>query len=132
MMITRFDELWLEWVQYDQAHPEVFAYMVENVWARKRRGQKVGAIADIFEDVRWKSRLNPVDPEKEFKIGNCHKPFYARKLMHKVPEFEGFFRIKLMFSKNHKPLGKEFKPSDVQDDDGTNLFAEEPTQPDLL
>ena len=112
---NRFEEMKADFLKYHREHPEVYRLFTTFTLQLIGRGFKHGAVATIIERIRWETAVNPVDPEKEFKIGNNHKPFYGRLFMHHYPQHKGFFRTRMMFSKEHAPIGKNFVPSDARE-----------------
>lgn len=61
-------------------------------------GFKHYSVNGIFERIRWETDVWATGPD-QFKIGNNHRPFYARRWMDHNPEYSGFFRIRYQSSK---------------------------------
>ena len=112
-MKTRYDELRNQFIKYHTAHPEVYRMFRYFTFELINAGRKNSSVAMIIERIRWESSVNPVDPEKEFKIANDHKPFYARLFMYHYPRHNEFFRIRHTFSKDRPATGVVMTPDQV-------------------
>ena len=78
--------------QFHQANPHVYARLRRLALDLKRKGRSRYGINGLLEVVRWHMSMETTDPE--FKINNNHAPWYARLLMVREPELEGFFRTR--------------------------------------
>lgn len=78
--------------KFDADNPHV--YVMFAGYARQALSSKRNrfGIAAIWEHMRWELAFNTT--EKEFKINNNHRAYYARKIMADSKDFHGFFVTK--------------------------------------
>ena len=57
------------------------------------RGYNNYSINSVFERIRWHTDIE-TKCEREFKLSNNHRAYYARYFMHLHPKHDGFFRTK--------------------------------------
>lgn len=87
------DELKLKWWQFHRANPHVYDLVERFTFDAIRSGRETYSINSIFERIRWHTDIDTQD-EREFKLSNNHRAYYARLFMHLHPEHKGFFRTK--------------------------------------
>ena len=80
-MKTRYDEMLEQANQYHTDHPEVWDAFVQFTFDRIKKGYKNYSVYSIMERIRWDMGNVGGDGITEFKIGNNHRPFYARWFM---------------------------------------------------
>lgn len=73
-------------------HPEVERELVRLSRQALHRGKKVG-IKAVYEVARWNMNLER-DPAEEFKLNNNYTAHYARRIMAKHPDLDGFFETR--------------------------------------
>jgi len=78
---------------YHAEHPEVFAQFRLKALNIKHYGFKKYSHVTIIEAIRWDVDIGGGKP---FKINNDFKSLYARLMIDKYPEFEGFFELRTM------------------------------------
>ena len=96
---TRHDEMRRQVREFHKKHPEVWDLFVTFTFDRIERGFKHYSVNGIFERIRWDVGNVGGDGITEFKLGNNHRPFYARRFMKKYPKYDGFFRTRIQKSK---------------------------------
>ena len=111
MNTTRHDEMREAAIRFHREHPEVWQLFVRFTFELIHRGFQHYSARAIFHRIRWETAEAGVDQEKEFKIGNNHSPFYARRFMAMYPQYapvfdedgkkveHGFFRTREQISK---------------------------------
>ena len=102
-METRHDQIKYQVEAFHKKHPEVWDLFVKFTFDRINRGFKNYSVNGIFERIRWDVGNVGGDGVTEFKIGNNHRPFYARRFMRMYPEHDGFFRTRIQKSQFHLP-----------------------------
>lgn len=75
--------------EFHEANPHVYRELRRLALQMKARGREQWGIAGIFEVLRWNRAMQTDAPD--YKLCNTHRAFYARLLMEKEPELEGFF-----------------------------------------
>ena len=110
---TLKDERFEQWYTYHKKHPEAYEQFKHFTFELINMGHTNGSVTMVIERIRWEGLVNNINPKKEFKIGNNHKPFYARMFMAEHPEHDGFFIVRRQFSADKPPTGKEFTPMDI-------------------
>jgi hypothetical protein len=77
-------------IRFERQNSEVFEEMLRRARAIRDEGRKP-AIDVLANEIRWQGLdTNRTDG---FKIGNCHRPFYARKLQMVDPSLCGLFSM---------------------------------------
>ena len=113
--MTRLEQMQKAVKEYHQKHPEVWDAFERFTFDRIERGFKSYSVKAIFERIRWDMTDVGGDGVNEFKIGNNHPTFYARRFMKMYPQHEGFFRTRTQISAfSPARLDGEALPSDVQ------------------
>lgn len=78
--------------RFDRENPSVY-YLLQRFSDDVRlKGYKRYSINSIFERIRWHTAIETND--KDFKINNNHRAYYARKLMANDERFAGFFSVR--------------------------------------
>lgn len=114
-MDTRLDQMKQAVIEYHRTHPEVWDLFVKYTFDRINQGFKNYSVNGVFERIRWHKGNVGGDGHSEFKIGNNHRPFYARRFMKMYPQHDGFFRTRIQKSAFDSPLGSgEVRPSDIE------------------
>ena len=81
-------EFWI----FHRTNPHVYALFEAYALDQLYEGRKRGSINEIFEKVRAQLKIQTTD--KQFKLNNNHRSFYARLLMDLRPELDGFFQLR--------------------------------------
>lgn len=79
--------------EFHRDNPEVFAQLVKLSLDLKKRGRARYGIGGLFEVVRW-HRAMSTRAYDGFKLNNNHRAYYARMIMEKLPELDGFFELR--------------------------------------
>lgn len=79
--------LWREFLEFHNAHPEVFHVFEAEVMRAVNEGREKYSIYIIREEVRWKLR-------KRYKFSNSFAPYYARIFIEKYPALKGLFTLR--------------------------------------
>ncbi len=83
-----------QWWAFHRRNPGVFKSFRDNALRMKACGRKRYSAWAIINKVRWDYDLKTEGDE--FKINNNHIALYARYMIHKHPEFKGFFNLRGM------------------------------------
>ncbi len=113
-MKTRHDEMLEQAKKYHKDHPEVWDAFVDFTFDRIKKGYNNYSVYSIMERIRWDMGQIGGDGITEFKIGNNHRPFYARWFMEQYPEHAGFFRTRQQNSHMNPATGLDMKPDMVK------------------
>ena len=82
--------------QFDVFHeqnPQIYFELVKLANELKLKGRKKYGIKSLFEIIRWHRAMSTSGDE--FKLNNNHAPFYARLIMARESDLEGFFEIRI-------------------------------------
>lgn len=111
-MENRLEEMRKQVSEYHKRHPEVWDLFVSFSFQMINKGYKNYSAKAVFERIRWEKDAGG-NGITEFKIGNNHPSFYARRFMKMYPEYDGFFRTRKQTSEDAPPTYKpEMKPKD--------------------
>ena len=77
---------------YHQLHPEIFQLFAKYAYEMRKTGRKRYSAKTIMERIRWHCDVS--NPGEDWSINNDWTAMYARLLVHKIPEFEGFFEFR--------------------------------------
>ena len=77
---------------FHQANPHVYANLRCLALDAKRKGRQVG-IKMLYEVLRWQYAMQTTD-DSDFKLNNSYTSFYARLLMEREPELQGYFETR--------------------------------------
>lgn len=80
--------------EFHQANPHVAQALAEMAFALRNRGHDHFGMKALFEALRFQYALQTNDPNSEFRLNNNYTALYARYLMKKYPELEGFFETR--------------------------------------
>ena len=90
---TRPEQLFDEWLTFHESNPMIYIELCRMALELLDAGRSRYGIHGLFEVLRWhRARLQTTD--EEFKINDHHAPFYARLLMIREAQLEGFFTLK--------------------------------------
>lgn len=76
---------------FHYANPWVMDRLIEMALRLRARGIQHYGIAALYEVLRFDWTLQTDDPTSTLKLNNDYKPFYAREIMRRHPELDGFF-----------------------------------------
>jgi len=86
------DPLALKFRDFHRKNPKVYDQLRELALKMRRTGRKKYGIKSLFEVLRWHRALATTDDD--FKLNNNYTAYYARLLMEKEPELQGFFDLR--------------------------------------
>ena len=76
---------------FSAAHPSVLEALLVLTRQMKNRGFKKYSIMTLYGVVRYQLSLHSGE---DYKLNNNHMPYYAREIMSRDPELEGFFDLR--------------------------------------
>lgn len=76
--------------QYHKENPRIYEVFENLTFQTIAKGFSHYGVSGIFELIRWHTGVSAND--KEFKINNNYKPYYARLFEKNHPRHKGFFR----------------------------------------
>lgn len=79
------------WQAFHHANPWVMERLVEMARRLKTRGVKQYGIAALWEVLRYDWTLYTEDPTSTLKLNNDYRAFYAREIMRRYADLNGFF-----------------------------------------
>jgi hypothetical protein len=79
--------------EFHTQNPDVYQKLRSLALQMRRRGVEQYSIKSLFEVLRWHHALTTNDPSG-YKLNNNYTSFYARLLMEREPELEGFFELR--------------------------------------
>lgn len=77
---------------FHEANPQVYRAIREIALDLKKRNVRKAGMKAIFERLRWIYRLQTQG--EEYRLNNNYTAFYARMLMDREPELDGFFEVR--------------------------------------
>lgn len=81
---------------FHEANPHVYEAIASIAKGMKQSGWKRGSVYQIFERLRW---LHAIRTQGSvYKLNNNYRPFYARLVMEREPELQGFFELRVQRS----------------------------------
>lgn len=80
--------------EFHRANPHVYERLVALARQAKERGHNRLSIKMLYEVLRWEHYLTTTDPNSKFKLSNNYHSRYARLIMRRNPDLEGFFVLK--------------------------------------
>lgn len=83
----RFDE-------FHAANPHVYTRLRDLALDMRRRGRSRGSIELLFAGLRWEHWIATRDPNSDFRLNDHYTSRYARLLMQREPELDGFFETR--------------------------------------
>ena len=81
----------VEFLKFHKENPAIWALYKKFAYEAKQAGHTKLSSEIILNRVRWETTITTND--KQFKINNNHKPFYARMLMYRE-HFTNFFAMR--------------------------------------
>lgn len=92
-MIGVSEVLYKNFFKFHKKHPHVWEIFKVKAWQAKEAGKlKYGAKA-IMEAARWEYEITEKFGD-EFVINNNYTALYARMMVEKFPDFNGFFEFR--------------------------------------
>jgi hypothetical protein len=83
--------------RFHRENPHVFRKFKELAFAMRATGRTRYAARTIIEKLRWEYDIKTTG--EVFKINDNHIAMYARLLIHRYPQFEGFFELRVVRSR---------------------------------
>lgn len=83
-------------LDFHEAHPEVYAELVKLCRQARAAGYRQGGIAMVWEVLRWHRLFSPKHDVEDFKLNNNHKSRYARLIMEKEKDLADFFETRTL------------------------------------
>ena len=88
------DRIRAKFEAFHHANPRVYSELVEMARGLRARGIRHYGIAALYEVLRYNSTLRTGDEGSPYKLSNDYRAFYAREIMRRCPDLEGFFTTK--------------------------------------
>jgi hypothetical protein len=82
-------------LNFDEAHPEVYEYLMRLTGEVRDRGFKHYGVKALWERLRWHFQIEKGMGE-DFKLNNNFSSRYARKMMKEHPELADFFELRVL------------------------------------
>lgn len=83
---------------FHERNPIVYKTLVDLAREAKRKGRRQLGIAMLWERMRWELMINTdaghADLGDDFKLNNNYRSRYARLIMSREPDLDGFFTIR--------------------------------------
>jgi len=79
---------------FDEENPEVYRKLVELAHSVLKAGFRQYGIVCLFEVLRYEKDVRFGPTGGRFSFNNNYRAFYARKIMDREPELEGFFVLR--------------------------------------
>jgi hypothetical protein len=79
--------------RFHEANPHVYRELVRLARALKVRGFGHAGMKSLFEQLRWQWAWRTKGQER-YKLNNNYTAHYARLIMKREPDLEGFFRTR--------------------------------------
>lgn len=79
---------------YHKANPHVAVKLTEMAYTASKAGARNIGIAMLFEVLRWKTNIETIRTDGEFKISDPLAAPYARYIMQQNPLLRGVFKLK--------------------------------------
>ena len=92
----QIEKTMIDFRTYDIENPLIWQEFKKYSLQAKEKGFDNYSANGIFEIIRWNTTLKQRD---KYKVNNNYRPDYARKMMNKFPEFQGFFRTRVLKAK---------------------------------
>ena len=112
---TRADQIFAAFVVFHITNRHIYRLVEKFTFNRIYRGFKNYGIGAVIEAIRWHVDV-PTESEDGLKIRNDFRAYYARLFHVGHPEWKGFFRCRVLRSKN-KPAFKHDLPPQIDPDD---------------
>lgn len=75
-------------------NPQVYAELVERARRWKRAGHRHGSINMLFEAIRYDFGVRVGESGDGFRLNNNHRAYYARLIMRRELDLDGFFETR--------------------------------------
>lgn len=82
------------WAAFDAANPHVMTRLIAMARGLRDRGVRHYGMQALFEVLRYEAALRTSDPNSAFKLNNDYAAVYAREIMRRHPDLDGFFSIR--------------------------------------
>jgi hypothetical protein len=92
------DEIQARFLEFHEAHPEVYDALRRYAFRVMESGRKSYAIAAVWERLRWFWDFEREEDEEPPKLNNDFRSRYARLLMAREPELSGLFELRALKS----------------------------------
>jgi len=79
--------------QFHQDNPEVYLHLVQYAREVRARGYRKFGIGALWERLRWYTQIETTSGEP-FRLSNDFRSRYARLIMQREPDLEGFFNLR--------------------------------------
>jgi len=79
---------------FHHANPWVMDRLIQMARNLKTRGIRQYGIAALFEVLRYDWTIRTDDPTSQLKLNNDYRAFYARDIMRRCPDLDGFFNTR--------------------------------------
>ena len=76
---------------FHRANPLVMELLVDMAYKLRARGVRHYGIAALWEALRYDWTIRTSDPSSQLKLPNDYRAYYAREIMARHPDLEGFF-----------------------------------------
>ena len=84
-----------QWREFHALNPHIYRLLVRYSRQLKKAGEKQYSMVGLFEVIRFehyiKTRTLHSDP---FKLNNDYRSYYARLIMAKCKDLDGFFKVR--------------------------------------
>lgn len=77
--------------RFHEENPHVYDEIVRLARVARSRGRDRWSINGIFEVLRWSRMVTGGD---DFKLSNDYRALYAREVMRREPDLDGFFSLR--------------------------------------
>jgi len=112
MNYTRQDQIEENAKAFLKENPRAFGLFCQFTFEAIDKGFETYSAYAICERMRWEMTFFS-DTPTEFKLNNNYRPYFARWFMQTYPQFDGFFRLRKLTSKDHEPVTlPELTPAD--------------------
>jgi len=88
------------WQAFNYANPTVIVELTDMARRLKARGVEHYGIGALWEVLRYQ-RLVTDDPTSNFKLNDHYRAYYAREIMARNPDLEGFFATRRSAADEH-------------------------------
>ena len=85
-------DLVTEWKHFHVKNPEVYELFCVFTFQAINKGHHRLSSEMIINRIRWETSV--VTSDKDYKINNDYKPFYARLFMEEHPQYKNFFNTR--------------------------------------
>jgi len=103
MTLSLFDQpdaIRLRWEEFHAEHPDVMDDLVRMARSIKAAGAKKYGMKSLFEALRWHHITSAHGRGLDFTLNNNFTAIYAREIMRRYPDLDGFFETRKRTSAN--------------------------------